>query len=149
MLSLDRLWNVFGSADLGGVTFENLVRRPSPNDALACPREFCKATPDVTSPEFSIGADGLRSAMAKVLASEPRIEKVHSDDASLTDRYIQRTALMGFPDTIVVRFLPLAGDRSTLAIYSRSKFGYSDLGANKARIQRWLAKLKQQAPVSG
>jgi uncharacterized protein (DUF1499 family) len=48
---------------------------------------------------------------------------------------------LGFPDTIVVRFLDLPDGRSTLAIYSRSRFGESDFGVNHARLERWLGKL--------
>lgn len=79
--------------------------------------------------------------MAKVIASEPRIHAVHIDDAMLTDRYVQRSALLGFRDTIVVRFFDLPEGKSTLAIYSRSQLGYSDLGVNRARIDHWLGKL--------
>ena len=49
---------------------------------------------------------------------------------------------MEFPDTIQVDFLSLGENRSTLAIYSRSKYGYSDLGTNRARIERWLSRLQ-------
>ena len=81
--------------------------------------------------------------MAKVIASEPRITAVHIADDALTDRYVQRSALLGFPDTIVVRFLDLPGGTSMVAIYSRSQLGEGDMGVNKARIERWLGKLKK------
>ncbi|MCB1632914.1 MAG: DUF1499 domain-containing protein [Pseudomonadales bacterium] len=38
--------------------------------------------------------------------------------------------------------MPLGEARSTLIIYSRSVYGYSDLGVNKARVNRWLAELQ-------
>ena len=90
----------------------------------------------------------LRAAMAEVIASEPRITAVHSDDDQLTERYVQRSALLAFPDTIVVRYLDYPGGTSSVAIYSRSQVGYSDMGVNRARIERWLRKLKQMLPVS-
>jgi uncharacterized protein (DUF1499 family) len=86
--------------------------------------------------------------MVKVIASEPRISAVDIADDSLTDRYVQRSALFGFPDTIVVRYLDYPGGKSTLAIYSRSQLGHGDMGVNKARIERWLVKLETIAPVS-
>ena len=85
----------------------------------------------------------LRFALAKVIASEPRMTQVASDDGTLTDRYIQRSGRLGFPDTIVVQFFDRGSSRSTLAIYSRSQLGRSDLGANKARIERWLSRLAE------
>jgi uncharacterized protein (DUF1499 family) len=74
------------------------------------------------------------------------VTTVELDEASLTDRYIQRSERLGFPDTIVVRFIDYPEGRSSLAIYSRSQLGESDLGANKARIERWLSKLAEQVP---
>jgi uncharacterized protein (DUF1499 family) len=55
---------------------------------------------------------------------------------------------MGYPDTIVVRFIDLPDGRSTIALYSRSQLGKGDLGVNLARIQRWLAALEAQTPAA-
>jgi uncharacterized protein (DUF1499 family) len=40
--------------------------------------------------------------------------------------------------------VPVGDSRSTLAIYSRSQLGRSDLGVNLARIERWLDKLTRE-----
>ena len=144
----ERIWSLFGPPDLGPVAFETLERRTTPNDALACPPDVCQAASDVTPPEFAVSAADLRAAFAKVIAAEPRITAVASDDATLTDRYIQRSALMGYPDTIVVKFFDLPEGRSTIALYSRSQLGHGDMGVNRARIERWLAKLGEIAPVA-
>ncbi len=144
----ERIWSLFGPADLGPVTIETFVRRTTPNDALACPPDVCKAGSDVTPPEFAVSAADLRVAFAKVIASEPRLTAVASDDATMTDRYIQRSALMRYPDTIVVRFFDLPEGRSTIALYSRSQLGHGDMGVNRARIERWLAKLGELVPAA-
>ena len=78
--------------------------------------------------------------MAKVIATEPRITLVASDDSTLTERYIQRSAILKFPDTIIVHYLETPKG-TTLAMYSRSQLGHSDLGVNLARLQRWLGKV--------
>lgn len=143
----EQVWRQFGEPDLGMIEFESLTRRSSPNDALACPSALCKARSDLVPPVFAIDADGLRNAMAKALVSEPRLTRVSADDATLTDRYVQRSAMLGFPDTIVVRYIKQPKERSTLAIYSRSQIGYGDLGANRARLERWLGKLRLRLPV--
>ena len=137
----DRFWRLGGDPDLGPVAFETLVRRTSPNDALACPAAVCSARSDLTPPVYAVSAPALRAAFASMIAGEPRVLRVAADDAALTDRYIQRTRWLGFPDTIVVRFLEGPDGTSTLALYSRSKFGEGDLGVNRARIERWLGKL--------
>jgi uncharacterized protein (DUF1499 family) len=142
----ERLWAVFGPADLGPVAFETLQRRSTPNDALACPEDLCRAASDLTPPVYAVDAGRLRQAVASVVASEPDVTQVA--DAGLDQRYIQRTRWMRFPDTVVVRYVPLGPDRSTVALYSRSQLGTGDMGVNKARVSRWLEKLSREAPVA-
>ncbi len=143
----EQIWALFGPADLGPVNFETLKRRSSPNDSLACPQGMCTAKSDVLSPVFAVSGPELQRAFAKVIASELSIELVASDEVGLTQRYVQRTKIMRFPDTIVVRFIDLGDGRSTIALYSRSQLGEADFGVNRARIERWLDKLSKQAPV--
>ena len=140
-----RFWQLFGDSDLGAVKLETVQRRSSPNDALACPKEFCISRTDLTPAVYAVPTDVLRAAFAKVIESEPKVTIVEKNDAEMTDRYVQRSAALGFPDTIVVKFLDRPGGQSTLALYSRSRFGESDFGANRARIERWLEKLASHA----
>lgn len=142
MAIFERLWSFFGTPDLGPVDFDVLERRTTPNDALVCPQGFCKAKSDLTAPEFKVSVTALRAAMAKVIATEPRTILVERNDAALTERYIQRSAALKFPDTIVVRYIENP-DGTSFAMYSRSQLGHSDLGANLSRLQRWLNKLEQ------
>ena len=140
----DRIWRVFGSPDLGPVTFEKLVRRITPNDALACLPGICNTRIDFNSSIFPVAARDLQVALAKVIESEPRMSLVAADEANLTYRYIQRSKWLRFPDTIVVRLVDLPDGQSTILIYSRSQFGKGDLGVNRARIRRWLDTLVAQ-----
>ena len=139
-------WRLFGEPDLGPVSFEQLERRATPNDSLACPPDFCKARVDVTTRLYPVTAHELRLVFAKVIASEPRVSLAEANDAALTDRYIQRSVHLGFPDTIVVRFLDRTDGRSTIALYSRSQVGKGDFGVNRTRIERWLGKLAEHVP---
>ncbi len=146
----ERVWGLFGPADLGDIRFETLERRSSPNDALVMPEGFGSgfgsARRDISSPVYAVPPKALRDAFRRVLAVEKNLVGVAEDEVALTARYVQRTALLGFPDTIVVRFVAIGAERSSIALYSRSKFGYSDLGANKARLERWLSALAREVP---
>ena len=137
----ERIWELFGPADLGDVEFETLRRRTSPNDALSCPSSLCSADSDLLPPVFPVDPVDLRKAMRKALMSERRLTLVDVKDDPPTDRYVQRSEKLHFPDTIVIRYLELGPSRSTLAIYSRSQLGRKDFGINLARIERWIRKL--------
>jgi uncharacterized protein (DUF1499 family) len=143
----ERIWSLMGPTDLGPITFESLHRRSSPNDSLACPAGTCIAKSDIGSPVYGTSVDDLRIAFGKVIATETSVERVASDEATLTYRYIQRTKILRFPDTIVVRFFNLGDGRSTIALYSRSQIGRGDFGVNRARIRRWLEKLAKEVPA--
>lgn len=142
---LDGMWNMAaGHADLGPVEFSSLKRPASPNYCLVCPEGFCgDFRPNITSPEFNLDVADLRVQFNELVQREPNVVQVVSDNEELQDRYVQRSKILRFPDTITVRFIKLKKDRSTLAIYSRSQIGYSDMGVNKKRMIRWLGLLSQ------
>lgn len=148
---LDGMWRMAaGQADLGPVEFSSLKRRSSPNYCLVCPKGFCgDFRPNIVSPEFNLDVSNLRTEFNKLVLQEPNVVQVGSDDDRFEDRYIQRSGIWRFPDTITVRFIELEKGRSTLAAYSRSQIGYSDLGANKKRMERWLGLLNNRNATQG
>ena len=136
---------LFGRPDLGPVEFATLERRSSPNDALACPPGVCpKARADIEPPVFPVAGEQLRRIVSEVAQSEPNTRLVYSSRWGEEDRYVAYTPLMRFPDTISVMIVGEGEGRSTLAIYSRSQIGYGDLGANRARVERWLRKIGER-----
>jgi len=134
----------FGSPDLGPIDFETMSRRATPNDALACPPGFCpNAAADFDPGVFAGSDEVLRERFAAAALADGDAIPVYRSDAPgrpLQDRYVQRTRLMRFPDTIDVRFIALGDDTATLAIYSRSQIGSADMGVNLARIRRWTGQ---------
>lgn len=143
----DLAWRaIAGPPDLGPVDLATLERRPVSNDALACPPGLCAAQSDIVPPRWQMTPAELRRAFATALADEPRTERVAADDATMTDRWVQRTRLMRFPDTIVARFVDLPEGGSTIILYSRSQLGSDDFGVNRARIERWLQRLRDTSP---
>jgi len=140
---IERLWTaVFGPPDLGPVDFTRLVRRTTPNDALVCPQGLCgNAVPDLPAPVFALPARDLRDRIVAIAMAEPGAVQVAEAGSGRGDRFVVRTPWMRYPDTVDVMVLPLEGGQSTVALYSRSQIGRSDLGANLARLKRWLAAL--------
>lgn len=138
-----RAWQtMFGTPDLGAVDFRSLERRGTPNDSLACPGDFCaRAKPDFEPPVYPIPCERLRGIAAEAIAREADAALVHSDRSQ--DRYVVRTRLLRFPDTVNLGVIDLGDGRSTLALYSRSQIGRSDLGTNQRRLRRWVERISR------
>jgi uncharacterized protein (DUF1499 family) len=120
--------------------FATLKRRGTPNQFLVLPPGFkAVSTPDRESPVFEADAHALLDAFAAYALAQPRVTKTRHEAGQV--ELIQRTALIGFPDYITAQAISLGKRKSALAIYSRSKYGRSDLGVNAKRIGNWLAGL--------
>jgi uncharacterized protein (DUF1499 family) len=109
-----------------------------------CPSGFCTPQADRQSPVFAIPWERLRDAWQEMIAAQDHVEEVGigADPHRLT--YIQRSAMLRFPDVVTVLFIALGDDRSTLAIDSRSRYGKGDLGVNRRRVTLWLEQLEQR-----
>ena len=142
ILGPERIWAQFGPADLGEVDFATLQRRDTPNDALACLPQFCAARADVEAPVFDRPFAEVFLAIQDAVVHEPGLEQVAADEGQGTLRFVQRSRLMGFPDTINVKVVPDGDGRTAVLIYSRSQLGKGDMGVNLARIARWITLIK-------
>ncbi len=137
-------WQAIGRAtgtraDLDPIDFATLERRSSPNDALVCPEDVCpKARADRPAPEFAMSVGQLKERLGAAILAEPRVQALAAPSENHL-RFVQRSFLMRYPDVVDVLVLPRGEARSTLALYSRSAVGHSDLGVNRARLERWLA----------
>jgi uncharacterized protein (DUF1499 family) len=133
------------------VDFAGLERKASPNQYLVAPDGLTPhAKPDAGSPVFSVPPDRLRDAFLVVIAEAPRTTLLNRSADGLRLTLVQRSALLRFPDYIDVSIQPAPGgngDGSTIAIYSRSRFGYSDLGVNRKRVEDWIAALETKAAL--
>ena len=58
--------------------------------------------------------------------------------------YECRSKLFGFPDYVTIKFEHIDVLTSSIAIYSRSRFGRNDFGKNRARIVKWLKVLRTE-----
>ena len=54
---------------------------------------------------------------------------------------VVRTALIGYPDYVSVRIVEAGPEMTEVTLFSRSRFGIRDFGANKSRIEDILSKL--------
>lgn len=128
-------------ADTALVDFATLVRSTTPNDTLACPPDLCSAKTDFVTESVPLSAQELAAKVTATLLAEPRTELMMQDAEGRRFVFVQRSRLFRFPDTVNVAIMTVDDSHATLAIYSRSNYGYGDLGVNRARVEDWLAKL--------
>ncbi|WP_404384625.1 DUF1499 domain-containing protein [Caenispirillum salinarum] len=141
----DAVWStLFGPPERHAVVFETWDRAPAGNEYILCPAGLCPGQTHGEAPEFAVPATDLKAAWDRVVASKPHTERLAWDDAAMQGDWEVRTPLLRFPDTVTVRFVPLAEDRSTLAVFSRSHYGKSDLGTNGRRVTQWLDDLRAE-----
>jgi len=126
------------------VDFAQLQLTGSTNRHLVCPPDLCGADPQAFSPVFDMPPALLRERWRAVVAARPRVELLAEYDGGMQIDYVARTARFRFPDIVTVRFIPVPPAQSTIAIYSRSLYGRSDLGMNRARVESWLSALRRQ-----
>ena len=125
---------------LPDIDFQSLQRVDKPNDYLVCPDGLCQAArADETANIYDVPMTKLRAIVLEYVDSDPNIDTYRLDLNRQQFDFVERSRSMRFPDVVTVRFFDVDGQRSTLAIYSRSIYGYSDLGANQRRVKRWLS----------
>ncbi len=145
----DALALVFGPVKREAIGFEQLKLKPTPNQYLVCPQGLCIAKPHAEAPTFDVSVGELQEVWLELVNESDSTTLLSRDDTIRQFDFETLTPLVGFPDTATVRFLPVPGGGSTLAIYSRSHYGRSDLGANKKRVDRWLALVRERLAEKG
>ena len=123
--------------------FSSLKKTRKPNTYLMSPPDYCQYPPKTISPIYEISMLNLAGLFERVALAEPRTEKLGSREIGkdLQVDYVQYSKLIGYPDTVTVRFIDLGEGRSTLAVFSRAHYGYRDFGVNEARVKDWMRKL--------
>ncbi|QIE41520.1 DUF1499 domain-containing protein [Meridianimarinicoccus aquatilis] len=95
-----------------------------------------------TGPVFDMSPAELLAAFDRIALNTPHVERIAGsvDDGFVT--YVARSDLWRFPDYISVRTVPAEDSGARLAVYSRLRFGSSDMGANRARLEDWIGQIR-------
>ena len=126
------------------VDFDALTLPDSPNTCLAAPHGH-PLPAHLRIPPVPMGMDAAWAAIHRVADGRPRCFPLYAWLERRQAQWVERSGLMNYPDIIVAQLLPGQGNTG-LILYSRSLFGYSDLGANRRRVTEWLAVLDAQPP---
>ncbi len=82
--------------------------------------------------------DDTLARLDGIVMDTPRTTRLAGSVASGRITYVTRSRFWGFPD-----YTTVARDGDRLEIFARARFGRSDMGVNRARVERWLARLGQ------
>ena len=124
------------------LNFKSLKRPPKPNTCLVAPDNHCLAAePDFTPPELSLTGRGLFSKLNEIVAAERSFGKIEADPDALRLKFVATTGLLRFKDDVDIEIIPIDEARSTFAVYSRSRVGYSDLGTNRKRVEKLIERV--------
>ncbi len=109
------------------------------NDFMIAPEGVTAAKPDVISQVRAVPPADLLFQFDAIARNTSRVNVVAGsiDEGMIT--YVQQSAIFGFPDYVTVKAVDAEGG-AALIIWSRSRFGYSDMGVNRERVEIWLAQ---------
>ncbi len=125
------------------VDFKTLKRRQRPNSHVVAPEGLCPAgLVDQVAPVVGLAPARLFEHLLAYAAEQRGWSEPQLDRDELRLHCVARTPLLRFADDVDIQVLavPEPG-HSTLAIFSRSRLGYSDLGTNARRVAQLLASL--------
>lgn len=85
------------------------------------------------------GAADQFDALHAIILATPRTELLAGGPEEGRATYITRSQWFGFPDYTTVE-----ADGGDLTLWARLRFGQSDMGVNRARVEGWLDALPEQ-----
>ncbi|WP_137124283.1 DUF1499 domain-containing protein [Roseomonas sp. HF4] len=124
------------------VDFATLALPPSPNTCLLTP-STAPGAGHLHHDPFPVTADEAFAAIRATAAAQPRTFALAEYPERRQAQWVARTRLMNYPDIVVAEVAPI-GDGTGLWLYSRSLLGWSDLGANRARVMAWLVAFEDR-----
>lgn len=140
------LESLFGSGEIPSVVFEELELTGDQDEFLVCSIKLCgRSQPHLVAKTYEVPLNELREALLSALDRSPTFYRRSLDLAIHQFEFTDRVSNSPFPDVVTIRFIDLGGDRSTIAIYSRSVVGRSNPGQNQNRV---LGLLKIIEPLS-
>ncbi len=110
----------------------------TPNTYYVAPQAMVHNTVDREAPIYAADAKTMAKALDDFIMTQQQTTRIAGSPREMWMTYVQRTPTLRMPDYISIRLIDLPDGKSTIAVYSRSRYGYGDMGVNKARVELWL-----------
>jgi uncharacterized protein (DUF1499 family) len=82
----------------------------------------------------------VAAAFDAVALDTPGVTRLAGDPEDGHATYVARSRVVGFPDLVSMRAVS-EGSGTRLSVWSRSRWGYSDMGVNRDRVEAWLDRV--------
>jgi uncharacterized protein (DUF1499 family) len=133
---------LFGRGPMGlppaePVEFRSLVLPRSPNTCLAAPAGAHPAA-HLETPPLAVAVATAWPVLRRFGQRFPRTYRLAEWPERRQAQWVERSPRLGFPDVIAAELVEGPGGAAGLFLYSRSLFGWSDLGVNRRRVQAWI-----------
>ncbi|WP_084417829.1 DUF1499 domain-containing protein [Henriciella litoralis] len=99
---------------------------------------------DDISPVFPVPAERLYAIVHAHITGEDRWTITQEDAGAMQLDTVAKTKLLKFKDDVAIKVVTVDEKQSQLAVYSRSRIGHSDLGANEKRVRSLVQTLQQK-----
>lgn len=138
--SKQRLEAAFSVPRYRPIDFAVLRRTERPNQFIVLPAGVGVETPDRVSRQYPLPPEALATKIRARAATLPDVtDRTPAAAPKTLVELVARTRRMRYPDLVTMQAFPAPdGTGSTLAIYSRSVYGYGDGGVNRKRVKEWL-----------
>lgn len=101
------------------------------------------APADAEGPVFAAAPEEVLTALDAVADETPRTRRLAGSPEEGRITYVTRSRLWGFPDYTTVAAAQVEGG-TQLTVLARLRFGGSDLGVNRARVEDWIAQASER-----
>jgi uncharacterized protein (DUF1499 family) len=133
---------LFGRGPMGlppaePVEFRSLVLPRSPNTCLAAPASAHPAA-HLETPPLAVAVATAWPVLRRFGQRFPRTYRLAEWPERRQAQWVERSPRIGFPDVIAAELAEGPDGTAGLFLYSRSLFGWSDLGVNRRRVQAWI-----------
>lgn len=123
------------------------LRRPtSPNTALRADPGDTPSKSDGPAVRLPYPPAAVIMAWDAVVKAAPRTEVLLSDPERGRHHAVQRSRLLRFPDDVYAEARPSGDGGTRLLLYSASRYGRSDFGVNRKRLETWTRALEAALP---
>ena len=123
------------------------LHRRKNNQYLVAPAGYTADAPHRIAPVFDRPVNEVAGDFRRHALAQPRVKLLEVGPDGQRLELVQRSRIFRFPDRISVEFISVDETHSTLAIYSRSRYGSNDFGVNRKRIDAWLASIGAPAEL--